>query len=471
MTERHTCPSPAVLIVVLGLMVLAGGAPAQDAHYWDNQYGTKAELLGGLVVGSPTDLSATFYNPGWIALQNKRSVLLTTKAAEIYSIELENNPDRGSEPNSTVVASSPGYLAGRFSLGEDWGWQWAYTYLEKVKFDYNASGRRSDQDSAPPAAGNLWFSGEIWRDSEVDESWYGVSFARKLAENVAIGFSPYVAHRSYLSRNQLAAQALSADATHADAFLADEYEFWHVRVLLKGGLAWQAERWSAGLAVTTPSLGLLGEGSVYQNVAYSGDYDAASPGVDPPYLQVDQQDDLSARWKSPLSVAGGAAFEFGQTRFHATVEWFNSTGRYAVLDPEAYAIASQPDQTAQGFLEHAAQSVLNYGVGLDHAFNETFSLFTSYRADFSTAPADLGNRLSIAVWDLNHLTGGAAFQFLSMEFTAGLQYSWGQDESNGFTSFNLDEYGDVNGRVATRAVSYRRLKALLGFNLPFALVE
>ena len=58
-----------------------------------------------------------------------------------------------------------------------------------------------------------------------------------------------------------------------------------------------------------------------------------------------------------------------------------------------------------------------------------------------------------------------------MEFTAGLQYSWGQDESNGFTSFNLDENGDVNGRFATQTVTYRRLKALLGFNLPFALVD
>ena len=31
---------------------------AQDSHYWTNQYGTDAQLLGGLVVGSVNDLSS-----------------------------------------------------------------------------------------------------------------------------------------------------------------------------------------------------------------------------------------------------------------------------------------------------------------------------------------------------------------------------------------------------------------------------
>ena len=41
---------------------------AQDAQYWTNQYGTRADLLGGVVVGSIADLSSTFYTPGMLAL-------------------------------------------------------------------------------------------------------------------------------------------------------------------------------------------------------------------------------------------------------------------------------------------------------------------------------------------------------------------------------------------------------------------
>jgi hypothetical protein len=42
-------------IAVGSALLLPGVAAAQDAHYWTNQYGTRAELLGGLVVGSVVD--------------------------------------------------------------------------------------------------------------------------------------------------------------------------------------------------------------------------------------------------------------------------------------------------------------------------------------------------------------------------------------------------------------------------------
>ena len=53
-------------MLALALVVAAAAAAVQDAHYWTNQYGTRGELVGGLVVGSFLDLRATFYNPGAI---------------------------------------------------------------------------------------------------------------------------------------------------------------------------------------------------------------------------------------------------------------------------------------------------------------------------------------------------------------------------------------------------------------------
>jgi hypothetical protein len=44
-------------ILLLGLC--PGAARAQDSQYWTLQYGPVAELLGGVVVGSSRDLSAT----------------------------------------------------------------------------------------------------------------------------------------------------------------------------------------------------------------------------------------------------------------------------------------------------------------------------------------------------------------------------------------------------------------------------
>ncbi len=458
-----------LVIIVAGIGFGVSDTLAQDSHYWDNQYGTKAELLGGLVVGASTDLSATFYNPGWIALQNEASVLLTTKAAEIYQVKLLNDTGRGKDPASTVVTPSPGYIAGRFSLGDDWGWKWAYTYLQKVQFEFNTSSTRIDVDPVPPADGNFWFNGEAFRDFWVNETWYGVSFSRKLDENIAIGFSPYVAQRNHRSRVQVASQALDATSMFADSFVVDEYDYWHVRMLLKAGLAMQWGNWSAGIALTTPSVGLFGDGVVYQTVSYSGDHDETNPGVDPPFLQANRQEDLDAEWKSPLSVALGAAYSVDATKIHVTAEWFNSIADYKIINPNPYAAQSVPAEENVYDLAYAAERVINYGVGVDHAFSETFSLFTSYRADFSMTPDYLTNNISIATWDLNHLTGGASFQFLSMEFTAGLQYSWGAGNSNRFVSFDVEENGDINGSFPQQDITYKRLKALLGFSLPFVI--
>ena len=44
------------------LLVCGNAAPliAQDTHYWNDQYGPKSMLLGGAVIGSVNDMSATY---------------------------------------------------------------------------------------------------------------------------------------------------------------------------------------------------------------------------------------------------------------------------------------------------------------------------------------------------------------------------------------------------------------------------
>jgi hypothetical protein len=453
--------------LLLVSVLLAGGVQAQDAHYWDSQYGTKAELLGGLVVGSSTDLSATYYNPGWIALQTGPSLLLTTKAAEVYNITIKNGTGRGTEPSNTVVTASPGYLAGRFSLGDDYGWKWAYTFLQKVQFQFDARAVRIEENPNPVPEGNIWFGGEGFQTAKVEESWYGVSISRKIAENVAIGFSPYAAIRNQRFRSQVFAQALSANQIAGNAFLVEDVKFWHARLLLKMGVAAEWSRWSAGVAITTPSLGVVGDGSVYENLSMSGDYDPNNPGPDEPYLQASNQEKLEPVWRTPLSIAAGGAVNLGDTRVHLTVEWFDSVDRYSVLNSTSYEVQSDPGEFKEIQVEHGARNVVNYGLGVNHAFTESFSLFTSYRIDRATTPDYLESSMSISVWDSSHVSGGASFELLSLEFTAGLQYSWGDGLTDDFLAFGEDEHGTVIASSADQVVTYRRLKVLLGFNLPF----
>ena len=53
-----------VLAILPAVLDAVPAAHAQDAHYWNLQYGTRAELLGGAVIGSKVGISNSLYNPG-----------------------------------------------------------------------------------------------------------------------------------------------------------------------------------------------------------------------------------------------------------------------------------------------------------------------------------------------------------------------------------------------------------------------
>ena len=82
-----TRPSSRTLRVLgVGLiLVFAGPIHAQDAHYWNNQYGTRAEHVGGLVVGGVLDLSTTYYNPGARRIAEKASAPVKNRSHEIVT--------------------------------------------------------------------------------------------------------------------------------------------------------------------------------------------------------------------------------------------------------------------------------------------------------------------------------------------------------------------------------------------------
>jgi hypothetical protein len=461
----------AFFISLLALTGVALNASAQDSHYWDNQYGTKGELLGGLVVGSPTDLSATFYNPGWIALNTEPALLLTTMAAEVYTITLKDPLGLGTDPASTTVTTSPGFLAGRFTTGQTDGWQLAYSYLQKVKFEFDVTGIRVDESEAPPPQGNIWFSGEAFRKYKASEYWYGFTFSRKIRPNVGFGVTPYVVQRTMKSRVQTAAQGLNANSNFAQALSVDEYNFWHVRLLAKIGLAMESDHMSYGLTLTTPSLGLFGDGKVYTTTSISGLDQDGTPGVDDPYLSSNYQEGLSAQWKSPLSLAFGTSWKATATGLHFTVEWFNSVKTSQAMEPGSYYSQSQQDEENVYNLSFGAKNIINFGVAFDHAFSRKFSLYGAFRSDFSTIPSDKEDNLQISNWDLWHITSGASFTFMDIEFTTGLQYSFGSGDNDRFINFNLDDNGSVLGEFGTHEMTYRRLKALIGFNLSFGATD
>lgn len=447
--------------MLLTLLVIAfgtGAALGQDAHYWNNQYGTKAELLGGLVVGSRSDLSATFYNPAWVGLGTDPSLLLTTRAFEQSRLTLDNATG-GEDAEYARVRPSPGFFAGQFKHGAPKGWTVAWSYLERTRFRFDVAGQ------VIHAEADTVIAAEASRQMETNEYWYGATFARRLGEHTAFGATTYVAYRSQNQRNGIDGAAV-AGAAAASLHVTDDFSAHQLRVLAKLGLAYDAEPFSCGLAVTTPSLGVMGSGEVHRSASLVG-VDRDNDGIDDPYLAATSQNDLDGAWKTPLSVAAGASLRFGRSGLHVTAEWFDAVRTYDVITAAPY-VAQAGGGTVVPVYEVGLNSLVNFGVGFDHRLSDRFAFYGGFRSDFAARDEGADDTILMSSWDLWHATAGASFRFLGAELTTGLEYSYGNghvhpgQDVEGGTGIPVDALQDVE-------VSYRRLKLLLGLDLALLL--
>src|SRR5262249_55251493 len=71
-------------------LLFAAPARAQDANYWSIALGTRAQLLGGVVIGSPGDISSVYYNPGALALTQSAELLLAGSAYAYQRVAVDD---------------------------------------------------------------------------------------------------------------------------------------------------------------------------------------------------------------------------------------------------------------------------------------------------------------------------------------------------------------------------------------------
>ena len=111
MTRLRINAKPGFTLAILTMLPAA--AFTQDAHYWSHQYGTRANLLGGAVIGSVVDISAVFYNPGAVALIDDPDVLATSKTIQLIDVNISD--PTGTLPNLDDLRFdiAPGFFGGQ----------------------------------------------------------------------------------------------------------------------------------------------------------------------------------------------------------------------------------------------------------------------------------------------------------------------------------------------------------------------
>ncbi len=447
-------------------LVCPGTSRAQDAQYWTNDYGNRARLLGGAMVGSASDLSAVYYNPGRLALLKEPEAFLTGYVFNYDYLKVTDPDVNGEGITSSRVDAAAALVAGELRLGFLGDSHLAYSFLNRSLFDVRLRDdvilEGSDLEGVP----NLdLLAGNVGYETRLSEYWAGLTWAKPLGGGLGFGISSYVAVRSHRGSGSTELQALSdmAEATVVTLTRGYNYDSW--RILWKIGLGWEKDRWGLGLTLTTPGLKLWGSGEEAVNQTLVSQ--AALPdGSLPNRIAVDFQQDLPSEYNSPVSVAVGAAYSVSEaTRVHTAAEWFASNDRTiltaAPFEPQTGGVPIDPS------VRLSMKSLVNAGIGVEHVFSKSITSYASFRTDFSGAREPRPTETTFAIWDLYHLGAGVQATVNRSDFTLGLMYSWGSK-----TRENALLDGGVGGGGVFLSdqvrFAFRRLTLLLGFQLAFA---
>lgn len=440
---------------------------SQDAHYWTNQYGTRADLLGGLVVGSIKDLSSTYYNPGAIAFSTDQSLVLTTDAVEISTIKLNNVAGRGFDLSSTQSGTAPSIFAIRLTFEKLRKNHLALFYLTRHDFKFNGDGKRIDiREPYLLDPFQEYFAGEILYVQNLFESWGGLTWSRRVSEKIGIGISQIIAYRSQHGRFQTIAQLVSGEGQGSALILADAFKYFNLRALWKIGFTFDYRPLSFGFTFTTPSLNILGDGSTFINVG-GIEIDTSGTGSRYSSLASNYQEKLAAYYRSPLSVAVGAAYRFHHTSLYFTLEWFNSVSKFKVLKTKNFIVQTSGALWQTDF-SHELKSIINFGFGIQHEFHKKLSIYGSVFTDRSAKLPGSDTQFSISNWDIIHITTGSSLTFWRLDLTLGVSIGLGKENFEQVVDFgnleNISDFLPVNG---DSEVLYRRIKFIIGFSFMY----
>jgi hypothetical protein len=450
---------PLVAALCFSLFCCYSVGLSQEANLWNQQYGTRSTLLGGSVIGSVSDMSATYYNPGTIALFREASLLLSAKGYEYSQQVIEGGAGDGRDLTSSSIKPLPDLVAS--SLPFDWLGEHslAFSILIRKRIDTDIQTRGQ---VSPLTSGGL-AAAELIATNELDEFWGGLTWSTRLSEQIGIGMTMYLAVRNQDRRTQFLQEELDTSGSVATSVSINQYSYQHYRLLWKAGLGVNLDPLTLGATITTPGLAIVGSGSVLANASSSGfDYDG--DGTDDDVLIAAFSDDQPVEYHSSWSFGLGGAYRFGKTRIHVSGEYIAGVDFFEVMGTGEF-IAQSTGQTVSSSLTHETDDVINYAVGLEYAFGEKTTGYMSFSTDFAAAIPGSPSTLSLVNYDIYHVGVGAAFNVARWDLVVGGVYAFGSDKlQNAITPISEDVSSELIDRLSGSDVVFSRIRILFGFS-------
>ncbi len=479
---KHIGPMMISLLMTSGIS--AFNANAQDTQYWTQQFGSRTALLSGAVVGGSDDNTMVYYNPGALGFLDNSSLSVNANAYRIENIRIFNAIGQQADFKSNKFASIPLLAGGMLRIKNEKRspWKIGYAFMAPVDFSFKGIARVDnafdivDEAESP---GKEDVIGESGVTSKLSEVVLGLGFGRALNEHWAVGITHLFTVRSQTYQRSLSTHMYLNDAaaTFASGILLQNVDYYNIRYAAKLGVNYRTAGWSWGLTITTPSLRLMGNGTIAADITA---YQLKLNGTDRmDGLASDRQDKLKTKFKSPFSVATGINYNLGRSTLGLAIQYYGSISIYDIMQASPAAFVRPPELYenlgSNEFLrlKAAARPVFNVALGYEYNLNEKISFLASIRNDMSYHDNDLGKergiKTTISSWDIYHFVAGVTINRERSSLDIGILLSTGKNDTyqqNGYLG-NLTENNVLQGSTTITEANYISFGLLLGYTFNF----
>ena len=435
--------------IIIILILLSCKVYSQGTHYWNQNYGTRSNMIGGLVIGSVEDITAVYYNPGYLGLVTDPELIIGAHLYEYNDFQVRLDNFSNIDLSSSKFETSPSFIGGSFKIDSVRVHKFFYSVLtreyQKTTFNFKHISEYPLHYDAD------LLTNELLRTNYNRETWVGIAWAMRLNKNLGFGVTNFVAIRNQDYRSEINLSNLSDQSSIKVNHYAYEYSYYNVRLLWKLGIYWRSERFTLGINATTPSINLFGEGYTYFNLAISSS--DGREGI----LASDYRDNLNSFYKNSYSLGFGLSYKIGRSRLHFSTEYFNKTGEFNILAP-GYIDSENLADSIYYSTNNNLKSVINAGIGYELQVSDYWRVYSSIFIDQNANVSKSTVYQLTMDMPLYHLTIGGSIKIGKADLTFGLEFSYGTQD---FTTSNIPPHFEGWLDHTTGNIEYFRIKGVI----------
>jgi len=395
---------------------------AQDYHYWSEQYGGDASLLGGAAIAGVGDNSAIYYNPAAMAFQSTHQKFsISANAYRMRYVKAEHGLGQDLHFDGFNMMVNPQLIAGIIHFKNAPKWRFSYALITKNMYHFKLNTQVSFvSDILESENGEEYFIGNYEFENSILDQWAGIGASFLVSEHFAIGLSHFGIYRNYKYHNNIELTAFPLDTAyhHISEFRSSiNFDYWNISGIFKLGLNWNYDKFSIGINLTTPTFRITGsakEQRIFKivNLDFVTDVD---------FAVIDRETNMASHHRYPGSIGLGVNYVVNEKLVtYFSTEYFLPLAEYYVfssdIHPKSYPELTEPeieqifgDAPFISFIE-ASKQVFNFGVGVRWRYKENLYFLGGFRTDFNhnaLGDYDLQRVVAESInWDLYHVSFG-----------------------------------------------------------------